>query len=253
MNSSEAKSLCESLIHADTEQEVIERLAEAGYWSDPAVWRDLGDEPENYSTVGNQQSRSEHALAEKLINAIDTKLIAAAVIRGIDPEGPQAPASMMAARDAFFGHEIKDPENLSRSITVAATGRRAPGKPSISIADNGEGQTPSSVPRTILSVLKGSKKRIPFVQGKFHMGGTGVLEFCGDAHNVELVVTKRNPDLLPQPLDDSSEGDWSFTIIRREDPAPGTKSSRFTFLAPDAEGVDGKRGVLHFGYWFSLI
>src|SRR5271165_3173334 len=54
----------------------------------------------------------------------------------------------MAARDAFFSQEIKDPETLSRSITVAATGRRAPGKPSISIADNGEGQTPSSVPRT---------------------------------------------------------------------------------------------------------
>jgi hypothetical protein len=97
------------LIHADTEQEVIERLTEAGYWDNPAACRDLGDEPEDYSTVGNQQSRSEHALAEKLINAIDTKLIAAAVIQGVDLEGPQAPASMMAARDAFFGQEIKRP------------------------------------------------------------------------------------------------------------------------------------------------
>src|SRR6266851_3862898 len=115
MNSLEA-SLCESLINADTEQEVIERLTVAGYWNDPAVWRDLGDEPENYSTVGNQQSRSEHALAEKLINGIDTKLIAASMVRGIDPEGPEAPPSMMAARDAFFGQEMKDPEALSRSI-----------------------------------------------------------------------------------------------------------------------------------------
>ena len=85
MSNSKAEILCKSLINADAEREVIEILREAGYWHNPAVWRDLGDEPENYSTVGNQQSRSEHALAEKLINAIDTKLIAACALGGIWP------------------------------------------------------------------------------------------------------------------------------------------------------------------------
>lgn len=240
-----AKKLCLELIHADTEEEVVSILQSAGFWGNAAVWRDLGDEPENYSTVGNQQSRAEQALIEKLINSIDTKLIAAALSRGIDPESQVAPKSMIEARDTFFGQELKNPEALSRDITVAATGHRAPGKPSISIADNGEGQTPSSMPMTILSVLKGSKKRIPFVQGKFHMGGTGVLEFCGQRHNVQLVVSKRDPKLLPLPATDN-DAHWSFTIVRREDPAPGAKSSRFTFLAPGPVGSDGKHTLLSF-------
>jgi len=240
-----AEKLCFDLIHADTEAEVVTTLQSAGLWDNAAVWRDLGDEPENYSTAGNQQSRPEQALIEKLINSIDSKLIAAAHSRGIDPESPVAPKSMIEARDIFFGQELKDPEALSRDITVAATGKRAPGKPSISIADNGEGQTPSSMPMTILSILKGSKKRIPFVQGKFHMGGTGVLEFCGQRHNVQLVVSRRNPKLLPSPAA-GNDAHWSFTIVRREDPAPGAKSSRFTFLAPGPVGSDGKHTLLSF-------
>jgi hypothetical protein len=32
------------------------------------------------------------------------------------------------------------------------------------------------MPRTILSLHKGNKNAIPFVQGKFNMGGSGVLD-----------------------------------------------------------------------------
>jgi hypothetical protein len=159
----------------DSESDVVAILTEAGLWNDSGAWRDLGDEPENYSTVGSQQSRAEQALIEKLVNSVDTKLISAAWQHGVDPESKSAPSTMLTARDAFFEKEMKNPEALSRGITVAATGARAPGRPSISIADNGECQTPTSMPHTILSVLKGSKKRVLFVQGKFHMGGTGVL------------------------------------------------------------------------------
>lgn len=243
---SDPKGLFDALLRADSESEVVTILTEAGFWNDKAAWRDLGDEPENYSTVGSQQSRAEQALIEKLVNSVDTKLISAAWQHDVNPESSSAPQTMLAARDAFFETEMKNPEALSRGITVAATGARAPGRPSISIADNGEGQTPTSMPHTILSVLKGSKKRVPFVQGKFHMGGTGVLEFCGREHNVQLVVSRRNPNLLKQPLADASDADWSFTIVRREDPIPGSRSSHFTFLAPGPVGSDGKKGLLHF-------
>lgn len=246
LNVRDAKSLLDALLQADSESEVQAILIEAGFWNDKTAWRDLGDEPENYSTVGSQQSRAEQALIEKLINSVDTKLIAAAWQHQVDPESSSAPKTMLAARDAFFEKEIKNPELLSRGITVAATGARAPGRPSISIADNGEGQTPISMPNTILSLLKGSKKRIPFVQGKFHMGGTGVLEFCGKEHNVQLVLSKRNPGLLRKPLSNASDADWSFTVVRREDPVPGSRSSHFTFLAPGPLGSDGKKGLLHF-------
>ncbi|HLG87161.1 MAG TPA: hypothetical protein VKZ79_08180 [Alphaproteobacteria bacterium] len=244
MDENQARRLFDSLLKADSESEVVGILKSAGYWDDPTVWRFYGDQPENWATVGNQQSRAEQALIEKAMNSIDTKLIAAARIRGIPIEGPQAPRSIFEARDLLFGEELTNIEKLSSSITIAATGKKT--RPSITIADDGEGQTPAGMPGTILSLHKGNKNAIPFVQGKFNMGGTGVLEFCGVDHNVELVITKRNPKLLPNdaPLHDKH---WSFTIIRREDPGPASpRASRFTYLAPGTADAKGNRALLSF-------
>lgn len=243
MKSDDARKLCFDLIQADSEEQVIEILKKHGFWDDPSLWRFYGDRPRNWATVGGQQSRPDHALVEKLTNAIDTKLIAAAQIAG-RMEGPDAPASIFEARDMFFSKQMKDVETLSKSITVAATGRR--GRPSLTIVDDGEGVTPAGMPKTILSLHEGNKDTIPFVQGKFNMGGSGVLEFCGADRNVELVLSRRNPKLLP-PNASAEDRKWSFTIIRREDPDDDSpRSSRFTYLAPGPEGTDGKRTLLTF-------
>jgi len=249
------RTLCHDLIHADTEATVIRLLKDAGYWDKPGLWRWLGDEEFNYSSVGNQQSRAEEAVIEKLINSIDAKLICAARLAGClpksgdSPQTPDTPRSIVEARAKFLSNQLKDMEGLSRSITVAATGakpREGNGRPCFTIADDGEGQTPSNMPKTILSLHKGNKDKIRFAQGKFNMGGTGVLEFCGMDRNLQLVVSRRHPNLLPNPLSDPSDGDWSFTVIRREDPTDG-KSSRFTFLAPaGAEQRTGEGHLLHF-------
>ena len=75
------KQLCLDLIHADTEERAVDLLRQAGYWDNTKYWRWLGDQEFNYSSVGNQQSRAEQAIIEKLINSIDSKLIAAALKR----------------------------------------------------------------------------------------------------------------------------------------------------------------------------
>lgn len=250
-----ARKLCLDLIHADTEADVIRLLWDAGYWDDPRLWRWLGDEEFNYSSVGNQQSRAEQAIIEKLINAIDARLICEARLAGClptmgdSPQAPDAPTSIKDARARFFGDQMKDMEGLSRGITVAATGakpREGSGRPCFTIVDAGEGQTPRNMPNTILSLHKGNKDKIKFAQGKFNMGGTGVLEFCGMDRNLQLVVSRRHPNLLASPLSDPADADWSFTIIRREDPTEG-KSSRFTYLAPvNAEGLPREGHLLHF-------
>jgi hypothetical protein len=150
MNGTQAKQLFDRLLNVDTEAEVITILKAAGYWDNPAVWRFYGDQPENWATVGNQQSRAEQALIEKATNSIDTKLIAAARLAGLPINGSDAPQSLFAARDLLFGEQLKDMEKLSNSITIAATGNRR--RPSITIVDDGEGQTPSDMPNTILSL-----------------------------------------------------------------------------------------------------
>lgn len=250
------KQLCNQLMQANTEADVIRILRSAGYWDDSAAWRYLGDEEFNYSSVGNQQSRAEQAIIEKLINSIDAKLIGEArragclPLVGSNPQAPDTPTSIADARTKFFGAHLKDQELLSRSITVAATGakpREDNGRPCFTIVDDGEGQTPAKMPETILSLHKGNKDKIKFAQGKFNMGGTGVLEFCGMERNLQLVISRRAPDLIPGDSDDQSDKDWSFTIIRRDDPTTDGKSSRFNYLAPvRVQARPGEGGLLHF-------
>lgn len=250
-----SKDLCLQLMRADTETDVIRLLRAAGHWDDPKAWRYLGDEEFNYSSVGNQQSRAEQAIIEKLINCIDAKLIYEArragclPLVGTSPQAPDTPTTIATARTKFFGPQLKDQESLSRSITVAATGskpREDNGRPCFTIVDDGEGQTPAKMPETILSLHKGNKDKIKFAQGKFNMGGTGVLEFCGMDRNLQLVISKRCPDLVKGAVD-PRDGDWSFTVIRRDDPASEGKSSRFNYLAPvGADAHPGEGDLLHF-------
>lgn len=124
MDNDQKKRLLDSLLRADKEFEVVDILRAAGYWDDPSVWRYYGDKPENWATVGNQQSRAEQALIEKVMNSIDTKLIAAARIKGIPINGPEAPQSIFEARDLLFGEKLKNIEELAKSITIAATGEK---------------------------------------------------------------------------------------------------------------------------------
>ena len=250
------RELCLALMRADTEEAVITILEEAEYWKDDTAWRWLGDAEHNYSTVGNQQSRAEQAIVEKLINSMDARLMAEARLAkclplvGSEPQAPDTPASVAEARQRFFGSQLNDMEVLSRGITLAATAPGTPQggfkRPCFSIADQGEGQTPARMPETILSLLQGNKDKIKFAQGKFNMGGTGVLEFCGLDRNLQFVLSKRHPDLVDPASGDPRDGHWSFTIIRRNDPVDG-KGSRYVYLAPaDNDDQPDKKGLLSF-------
>jgi hypothetical protein len=89
------------------------------------------------------------------------------------------------------------------------------------------------MPDTFLSLAKSNKLRIPFVQGKFNMGGTGVFQFAG-RHNLQLIISRRDPEVAKLE-DDETRDCWGFTIVRREDPKEGRRSSAYTYLV-----VDGK-------------
>lgn len=244
------KDLCLRLMRADTQEDVIEALTEAGYWKNGAAWRMFDDSENNYSTIGNQQSRAEAALVEKIVNSIDARLVNACLAAGIEPESDSAPQSIRAAVARFFEKNEKKelgpdagrvknwPPSLrtteARLITVSATGMKPEdhGYACLTIADAGEGQTPSKFPDTFLSLNKSNKLRIPFVQGKFNMGGTGALQFSG-ANNLQLVVSRRNQALLGKKPS-ATDRQWGFTVVRREDPVSGSRrNSTYTYLAPE--------------------
>ena len=246
------QQLCMDLLHADTEEQVIGILQGQGYWDDPNAWRPFGDKEDNFSTIGNQSSSADGALVEKLVNSVDAVLMGECRSSGIRPNSPYAPQSISEAVAQFFfddrsksnslGQISRWPDEkrreISDRITLAATGTRQ--NPSFTVVDNGEGQTLESMPDTLLSLDKQNKVDVHFVQGKFNMGGTGALRFCGQ-NNLQLVISRRNPNIKADDVNDSSFDQWGFTIVRRENPTGSKRVSTYTYLAPGPG-----RGVLGF-------
>lgn len=256
LDSGQTGELCAKLMRADTEAEVVAILKDVGLWDNPDAWRFFSDTENNYSSIGNQQADAIAAFVEKIINSVDARLVNACYLAGIDPESANAPESMRQAVARFFEGKAnpKDTDGRiadwldtkatteGRLITVAATGNMPrDGQPSLTVADQGEGQTPDDFPNTFMSLNKSNKLRIPFVQGKYNMGGTGALRFS----TLQLVVSRRNPALLgPNPS--VRDLQWGFTIVRREPPSHGTKSSVYKYLAPVIIDGEKLRGVLSF-------
>ena len=196
MNNQDIKELCLKLIHADFEEEIISILKEYGYWDNDKYWRFYGDKENNWSQVNNQGDTSDIALVEKLTNSIDARLMNECLLNNIDPEGKNAPKSILEAVALFFEDNPKSSDaglvsrwtdgkrrEIAQGITLSATGHGPKsGDPSYTISDCGEGQTPKSIPNTLLSLTESNKLKIPFLHGKFNQGGSGVILFCGKKH-----------------------------------------------------------------------
>ncbi|MCL4400534.1 hypothetical protein M1316_00985, partial [Candidatus Parvarchaeota archaeon] len=142
------------------------------------------------------------------------------------------------AAEQFYGikknklHELEKEKlsELAKNIQIIATGSKGTeGYPSIAIADFGEGQNPKDFSKTFLSLHKSNKSDIQFVTGKFNMGGTGVIRYCGKRHAYQLLVSKRCPHLK------DSDGLWGFTLIRRQRPSLGVRNSIIQYFAPGGE------------------
>lgn len=250
------------LLSCDSESEVVELLTRAGYWNDERAWRLYGDTETNYATIGNQQSRPEAALAEKIVNSVDARLLAECYRAGVDPASKDAPQSISEAVARFIekrkdapvsGGHLKDwseeqKRTQARFITLAVTGATPrEGSACLTIVDRGEGQSPRAVPDTFLSINRNNKLRIPFVQGKFNMGGTGALKFCGK-ESIQLLITRRDPEVLRATgAVGADAGLWSFTVVRRERPVTGAgkvRNSVYRYLAPVESTDRPNRGDL---------
>jgi len=234
-----SEALCRALLHAETEKDVLRILGRNALLAEK-YWRPLGAMENNFGIVANQQEDPTGAFVEKIINALDANLMASCFTRGIDPESKEAPQSMAEAVEQFFavpGGRLGDltPKEQTalaiRTTQVVAVGLRD--DPCYLIVDMGEGQTPANFPNTFLSLAKSNKLRIPFVQGKFNAGGTGVLQFCGE-ENLQLIISRRHPK-APAPKNDTTRDDWGFSVVRRLEPKSGEsrRSSIYVYLAPD--------------------
>lgn len=171
-------------------------------------WRPLGETQQNFGVIENQQASPIASLIEKITNSIDAILMRRCLEAGIDPRSDEAPQSMEEAVDRFFSDHKNwdDPRNPNRrevaqNIQILADGPK--GETSLIIYDNGEGQHPEDLPKTFLSLLQGNKVDIHFVQGKYNMGGSGAIVFCGKKR-YQLIASRRY----------TGTGKLGFTLVR---------------------------------------
>ena len=153
----------------------------------------------NAGTFLSQQADARGALVEKIVNSVDAVLTRHAHERG-DFARNDLPESMFVAGERYFGIHDGKLHNISpgarsqlaaESVQVVFTGERR--RPTITVVDQGEGQSPDRFPGTFLSLSADNKRTIPFVQGKFNMGSAGAVPFCGTEHHYQLILSRRHP------------------------------------------------------------
>lgn len=214
--------LFEKLYFAKTEEEVDKVLE-----MNPEIFRDenwypLGGDEKMFGIVRGQQSNPIAALVEKVTNSIDAILTRKCYEAGINPESNQAPRSMEEAIQKFFPeHKNWDLQTFRRKqaeeIQVVADGPTR--NTSVIIYDNGEGQHPEDFERTFLSLVRGNKINIHFVQGKYNMGGSGALVFCGKKR-YQLIASKRF----------DNTGKLGFTLIRQRKIGQSSDPKRYSYF-----------------------
>lgn len=200
------RQLFNGLYFATSEQGVDEVINKHPEVFNQENWYPLGGNENNFGVIENQQSNPIAALIEKITNSIDAVLMKKCLQSGIEPKSTEAPRSMEEARARFFeDHKnwdlVSSRKKQAEDIQIIADGPRL--KTSLTVYDNGEGQHPEDFEKTFLSLLEGNKIEIHFVQGKYNMGGSGAIVFCG-RRRYQLIGSKRF----------DNKGRFGFTLIR---------------------------------------
>jgi hypothetical protein len=210
------KALLHELLEAEDEASVLDALNKRGLLEDTSRWRHLGNMPNNQSIVLGQQSTAGAALVEKFTNGADAVLLKHCKANGINPRGDDAPQTMANAVQQWFGDLSEMATSEIRAIAESnlvlySTGSKQ--RPCLSLYDFGEGQLAEDFPKTFCSLIYGSddgsyKGAIPFVQGRFNMGGTGVLPFCSDERKLQLIVSR-----VPNEVAATTSHEWAYTLF----------------------------------------
>ena len=220
------------LYKAPIESDAEDVLDHYSLLDSPENWRPYGQNESNFGVVENQQASPVPALIEKITNGIDAILMRACYERSIDPRSEEAPRSIDDALRWFFPNNKNwDLQSARREqaekLQIIADGPRK--ETSLIIYDDGEGQMPKNFEETFLSLLRGNKNDIHFVQGKYNMGGAGAVVFCG-RRRYQLICSKR--------FDDPS-GMFGFTLVRRhpltEEEERKKKATWYEYLVIDEQ------------------
>lgn len=179
------------------------------------AWKPVDGRVTNKNIFTNQASSGGKAATELITNMVDAYLMKRCYEEGIDSKGDQAPKTMYEAVDLFYenlsGGKIINADKNSllrfaeKNMLIGITGsKKRAQSPCYTFADNGLGQHPQDFRDTFLSLSAKNKSDIPFVQGKYNMGSSGVHQYCGDK-KYKLIISRYY----------DKSGPWGWTLVRQ--------------------------------------
>lgn len=214
----DSMDICIKILHCESENEVETVIQSVPEFSDFSNWHPIDGRDTNFNVVTNQASTGSKALTELCTNMVDAVLMKHAHLCDVPLTGSSAPQSVIdgvrelvrlpGAQSGILA-EVDDERYLrefaDKNLVIGVTGgTRRDESLCFTFVDNGEGQHSEDFEDTFLSLSKGNKSDIPFVQGKYNMGSSGVLTYCGRRW-YKLIVSRR--------YDES--GEWGWTLVRR--------------------------------------
>ena len=236
----DSENTCIALLRCESEQEVQSVVEATPEMSDTTNWQPIDERDSNFNVVTNQASTGSKALAEMCTNMVDAVLMKHAFEQNVPLTGPDAPQSVLegvrqlVALEGTLTGRLADADSdrplrefATENLVVGVTGgTRRDESLCFTFVDNGEGQHSGDFQDTFLSLSRGNKTEIPFVQGRYSMGSSGVLSYCGD-HWYKLIISKRF----------TRDGNWGWTLVRRR-PTSGTPIAEYFHLQNEIQEFD---------------
>jgi len=211
------REILQKLLQVTSSEEVASLITNDKFFnSKNCSWRPYGKHENNAGQVEGQMKSSSNALVEKITNSIDALMMRRCYeVEGVPPESGNArlPKTLTEAIQKYFGGEEeinkKRSEWAKQHLAIFAEGDKK--RPTITIVDRGEGQSPDKIPDTIVALSESLKEKINFVFGKYHQGGSAAIRFCGNkSHCYQLVLSRRAESIVG-----NKNNLWGFTLVRR--------------------------------------
>lgn len=206
LTESEARDLAVRALLADRPAEVttIIKQIESQY---DVSWRPLGDTQNNHGTVELQADSPTACLVELIYNEFDAELMKAFLQN--TPTGAEYD-DYPTVKDAL---KQLDPDADVELVLDGSETRKGDDIWSPIIRGTGIGQTKDDAFDTFLGLNSPgkAKKNIPFVQGQFGMGATGVLKHSGNEFEGIPAYKFIASASVEKP------GEWWWTVIRFND------------------------------------
>ena len=218
MNKKLNKEIFSKLLEAVSSEEMASLIDNEVFFNrENCKWVPYGGRELNAPQIEGQMKSSSNALVEKITNSTDALLMRRCYeVEGVPPSSgdPRLPKTLSEAITKYFGSEEEINKNRSawarQHLVVLAEGDKK--RPTITVIDRGEGQTPSRIQDTIVGLSESIKEKINFVFGKYHQGGSAAIRFAGGKSKCYQLVLSRRAESI---ADKKEENSWGFTLVRR--------------------------------------